>query len=492
VVAAVALVAFGGCATGDSSAPASAPASGPAPPVPGSEPGLSLAVLPLDNPAGGAQDYFVAGVHEALITDLARTGSLLVISRGSAMRYEGGAQTATEIATELGVDRLVEGSVSRADGRVALTVRLIDGATGERLLEESYERDDGSVLVMLDEAARAIVAKIPGAERGQEAASPPEPVDPRAVDAFFRGRFHFNEGGVQGFNAARQQFRNAVSIDPSFGRAWSALAECYTMLGFFGMEPVSTTVPEARTAATRALDLDGQDGVARTVLGYLALTFDWDWAAAKRELEVALVLNSSNPFVHHLYADYLGLTGDVEASLQRVERGRRHDPFGYWANQVVIGHMFMARRYEETVEEGTRLLAIFPERTGIRSYIVVSLWKLGRYDEAVRHYQEGWGPGTQFVQTLTRAYLQDGPDAAMKARADEIAARSKMRPVDSLVVARYYAFGSEVDSAFDWLDRAVEERDPQLVHMLIDPRFDSIRSDPRYEGTLRRMGLPME
>jgi TolB-like protein/predicted Ser/Thr protein kinase len=455
----------------------------------------SLAVLPFDNlMADDEQDYFVEGMHEALITDLAKIGSLRVISRTSVMRYKDADKTIPEIAAELGVDALVEGSVLRADGLVRITAQLIDGRTDEHLWAENYDRDTDNTLQLLNEVARAIATeiRISLTPRQEELLAPAGAVNPEAYDALLRGNYHFHQGGNGNFRLAREYYEQAVEIEPSFALAWSGLAGSNLVLGFFGAEPIADTIPTAREAAKRALALDEREGRAHMALGYLALFFDWDWSTARRELELALELNPTDVLVHHGYADYLGVMGQLDRSLERVLLGRRYDPFGYWANQVVIAHLFLAGRYEEAVEEGAQMLELFPTSTGIRDYLALSLWQLGRYEDALDQYRRSWGADSEFVQALERGYAEGGPKAAIRARADQLAALSESRPVNPLSVARYYAFAGDVEPAFAWLERAFEDRDPKLLHMPMDPRFDSLRSDPRYKELLRRIGLPVD
>jgi serine/threonine protein kinase/tetratricopeptide (TPR) repeat protein len=453
----------------------------------------SLAVLPFDNLMGDEeQDYFVEGMHEALITDLAKIGSLRVISRTSAMRYKGSDKPIPQIATELGVDALIEGSVLRADGKVRITAQLIDGRTDEHLWAENYDRDTENTLQLLSQVARAIATEIqvsvtPREERLLESANP---VNPDAHDAVLRGVYHFNRGDLEGIRTARGHFERAIEIEPSFAPAWSYLAGCYLLLGFFGMEPASEVIPEARKTANRALAEDDQQELGRMVLGYVALFFDWDFETAKRELERSVELNPTNVFARHGLADYLGITGDLEGSLDQVRLGRSHDPMGFWANQVLVGHLFMARHYEEAVDEGARMLELFPNSRGIRSYVADSLWALGRYDEAMEHFREGWGAESDLVRALERGYTEGGPRAAKRARAEQLAALSETEPVDPLLIARYYASVGEIDSAFVWLERAFEKRVPQILHVPLDPRFDSLRADSRYEELLDRIGIP--
>jgi serine/threonine-protein kinase len=455
----------------------------------------SLAVLPLDNLMNDEeQAYFVDGMHEALITDLAKIGSLRVISRTSVMRYRETDKTIPEIAAELGVDALVEGSVLRADGLVRITAQLIDGRTDEHLWAENYDRDTQNTLQLLNEVARAIASEIEISltPRQEELLAPAPAVNPEAYDALLRGMYHFNQGDAENLRLAREHCKRSLEIEPSFARAWSLLAGSNLVLGFSGAEPVADTIPVAREAAQRAIMLDERQGLARMVLGYIALFFDWDWDQARRELELALELNPTNVFVHHGYADYLAVMGNREQSLEQVLLGRRYDPFGYWANVVVMGHLVMAGRYEVAVEEGPQMLELFPAATGIRDFYALSLWQLGRYEEALDQYAQGWGANSELVQTLSSVYAESGPEAALQARADQLAALAESQPVSALVIARYYAFAGDLDPAFVWLERALEKRTPQLLHMPADPRFESLRSDPRYKDLLRRIGLPVD
>jgi TolB-like protein/tRNA A-37 threonylcarbamoyl transferase component Bud32/Flp pilus assembly protein TadD len=454
----------------------------------------SLAVLPLDNLMGDEeQDYFVDGMHEALITDLAKIGSLRVISRTSVVRYRNTDQTIPEIAAELGVDALIEGSVLRADGLVRITAQLIDGRTDEHLWAENYDRKAENTLQLLSEVSRAIASEIEITltPRQEELLAPAGSVNPEAHDALMRGIYHFNQGSAENFRLTRKHCERALEIEPSFARAWSFLAGSNLVLGFFGAEPVADTIPAARKAARQAIALDEREALAHLTLGYAALFFDWDWEEARRELELALELNPTNVLVHHGYADYLGVMGKLEQSLEQVLLGRRYDPFGYWANQFLIGHMFMAGRYAEAVEEGKQMIELFPTSTGIRNFYALSLWQLGRYEEALDQYAQGWGADADFVQTLQSVYAEGGPEAALRARADQLAALSESQPVDALSIALYYAFAGDVDPAFVWLERALEKRTPQILHIPMDPRFDSLRSDPRYKDLMERIGLPV-
>jgi tetratricopeptide (TPR) repeat protein len=410
------------------------------------------------------------------------------------MRYKDTDKTIPEIAGELGVDAVIEGSVLRTDGQVRITAQLIDGRTDEHLWADNYDREAENTLRLLSEVARAIATEIEISltPRQEELLEPVGAVNPEAHDARMRGMYYFNQGGAANFRLAREHCQRSIEIEPTFAPAWSCLAGCNLILGFFGVEPATEAIPKARQMAQRALELDEREGLARMTLGYIALFYDWDWSAARRELELALELNPTDVLVHHGYADYLGIMGDLEASLQQVMLGRQYDPFGYWANQFVIGHLVMARRYEQAVEEGEQIVELFPTAIGIREYYALALWQLGRYGEAFEQYRAGWGADAEFIQTLESVYAESGPEAALRARADQLAALSESQPVQPLAVARYYAFAGDLDPAFAWLERSFEERDPKLLHMPLDPRYDSLRSDPRYEDLLQRIGLPVD
>jgi serine/threonine protein kinase/tetratricopeptide (TPR) repeat protein len=461
---------------------------------PGGTPAIrSLAVLPLDNLMNDPeQDYFVDGMQEALITDLAKIGSLRVISRTSAMHYKGTDKRIPEIAAELGVDAVVEGSVLRAGDQVRITAQLIDARTDQHLWADSFDRRVENTLQLLSEVARSITTEIELSltSRQEKLLAAGGPVNPEAHDAYLRGQHHFHRGGLEGFRAAVEHFERAVEIEPSFAQAWSGVAACNLVFGFFGMEPPDDVIPEARAAANRALELDPEQGPAHMVLGAIALYFEWDWDVALRELEVALELDPTNPLVYHGYADYLGIMGDIEGSLLQVMRGRDADPLGYWANFVVLGHLFMARRYEEVVEEGIEIMELFPDSRGIRGFIADALWMLDRHDEALEQYRQAWGEDADFVQMLERGLAEGGPGAAQRARGEQLAAMAESQPMDPILVARYFAMAGDADPAFEWLERAFEERDPQILHVPLDPRYDPLRADPRYDDLMRRIGLP--
>jgi tetratricopeptide (TPR) repeat protein len=299
------------------------------------------------------------------------------------------------------------------------------------------------------------------------------------------------EGGSENFVLAREQCERAVAIESGFARGWGCVAGANLLLGFFDIEPAEEVIPKAREAAQRAIALDGREAVARMSLGYIALFFDWDWDTARRELELALELNPTNVLVHHAYADYLGVMGELDRSVEQCLLGRKYDPFGYWANQFVLGHLVMAGRYEEAVLEAPRMVELFPDHLGIRNFYALALWKLDRYEDALEQYREGWGADSRLVRTLERGLAEGGPEAAMRARADELAALSKTEPIDPLSVARYYGLAGDVDAAFVWLERALERRTPQILHMPMDPRFELLRADPRFNDLLRRIGLPV-
>jgi len=457
----------------------------------------SIAVLPFDNMTHDAsQDYFVEGIHEALITDLAKLGTVKVTSRNSVMRYKGRTLSLKDVARELDVDALIEGSVLRAGTKVRITAQLILGKTDEHVWADNYDRELQDVLTLLSDVSSAIAREVQANLGGAAPPATParaatRPVRPEAYEAYLRGQYVFNQGvSTANVKEARSHFEEAVRLDPGFAKAWSGVAACAIAAGIFGQIPAAEAVQGARQAGERALALDDTDGMAHAALGAVELYFDWNFDAARRRLERAVPLSPHASLVRHLYADYFMIQGRLDESLEQVRIGRSYDPTSRLANTVVMFHTLAARRYDDAIVEARQALRLFPTSPWAHGGIADALWYQGRYEEALPEKKLTFGEDTQAWQIFEQAFRKGGPRAAMKARAERLAQPAEGRPANVMAVASTYADAGERDAAMVWLEKAYEVRLPQLLHVPADPAFDLMRDDARFEALMRKIGIP--
>jgi TolB-like protein/tetratricopeptide (TPR) repeat protein len=453
----------------------------------------SVAVLPLENLMGdSAQDYFVDGMTEAVITGLAQIGALTVISRTSVLRYRGTTRPVPEIARELGVDAIVEGSVLRVGDRVRITAQLIDARSDRHLWARSYERDLTDVLGLQMEVARAIADEIritvSPAERDRMRRE--RAVRPDAYEAYLRGRFHWNKRTRAGFDAALEEFRRAIALDPEFALAHSGVADVYVLLVEWGYLAPVAGIPLAQAAALEALALDSTLAEAYTSLGEVRL-IQWGWAGAEQAYRRAIALNPGYPTAHQWYGFFLSKMGRHEEAIAELRRALELDPLSLIVHTEFGRVLYFARRYGEALELAQRALALDP--TFEDGY-----WVLGRtYLQQGRHREA--------IEALER--IQAFPYRAMIAsaygdagrRADALrvlaeyrawAERERMR-VSPGLVAEVFASLEQPDSAMAWLERAYANGvDDRLTYLKVDPRWDPLRGDPRFEGLMRRLGFP--
>ena len=466
-------------------------AFGPA--VPATAPIRSLAVLPFDNLMNDpAQDYFVDGMHETLITTLAKIHPLRVISRTSAMRYRGVDKSVPEIASELGVDAVIEGSVLRTGDRVRITAQLIRGATDEHLWADSYDRDVTDVLPLLSEVATVITGEVRMALTPEQRLliTAPRAVPAEAQEAYLLGRQAANQFTAAGREKALGYQHRAVEIAPSFAEAWSGLAAAELMRAFFDdIEPAATS-RRAENAARRALELNPALGAPYGVLGYLRLYLDHDWDGARENFQHALELDPTDAMIRHGYADLLLVEGRAEESLAQVELGLLYDPLGPIANAVVAGHSYFVRRYDAVLRQAAHIETLFPNRGSAGFYRFYALWQLGRREEALQVLRQRWSRGSpELIGALERGAAQGGPTAALLAVAEDLQGRLGAG-VDPLDVAPYYALGGDSPRALTMLELAFERHQPFILHIKADPSYDSLRSEPRYLDLVRRIGFP--
>jgi len=453
----------------------------------------SLAVLPLDNMMGDTeQDYFVEGLHEALITELSKVGTLRVISRTSAMHYQDTDKSIPQIARELDVDALVEGSVLRVGDQVRITAQLIHGATDEHLWADDYDRDLRDILSLLSEVARAIAGQIdialtPGQ---QERLTTERPVDPEVYEALLRGLHHLNEFTLDGVLEARRFFQQVVDADPTFALGHASLAGSYIVLNIFGTVPPGEIMPPARKAALRALELDPDLASAHTVLGFVQLYFDWDYSAAEREFRRALELDPNECHALHGIAGCLIARGHIDEAVEWVKRSRQLDPYSRLRNVVVMAYLMIARRNEEAKAEVERWRSFSGEdRTGWFTLCMVYNQQ-DRNDEAmVELRNSSAGRDSEWAPALEKAFATSGIRGAFRVCADRLAARSQYQYVDGFNVALYFALAADKEQAFEWLEKAHQDRSPAMHLMIMRRAFDSYRSDPRFQDLMSKMGL---
>ena len=452
----------------------------------------SLAVLPFEDLMNDPkQEYFVDGMHEALITDLAKISDLKVISRTSAMRYKGSDKALPAIATELGVEALIEGSVLRADGQVRITAQLIDGTTDEHLWAESYDREMENLLALLTDVARAIAEEIEVelTQEQERLLTPTKTVDPEVQEVYLKGRSLLNRFDPQYFAEARDLFEQALSLDPNHAPSISGRASCDFLAGFFGRAPLDEVMPRAEKGMVEALALDPDLSQARALLGWLKMFYHWDIEGGVEEYERALRVNPNDLMARHGMADYYMLLGESERSVQEVMAARSVDPLSRLAIVPVVGHLAMAHRFDEALAELRQWESLFPDDRTLLSWLPMVLRLQGDYDTAWKELRRFNPPDSPYVRAVESGFQAAGPEGADRAAADFLAAKSSP---PKLTVARFYAAAGDVDLAFDWLEQAYENRIPQLLHVVAYPEFDSLRADPRYQDLLERIGISEE
>ena len=457
-------------------------------PAPDVAPGI--AVLPFRNLSGDPeQEYFVAGMHEALITSLSQIRGLRVISRTSAMRYAETDRSMPEIAAELNVNSLIEGSVNTVGDTVRITVQLIDGQTDGHIWGAEYDRELRDVLVLLSQVAETVAGQIEVSLAPDVAAllRSAKSVNPALHDLYMRGRYAYGSLTRQGLAQAVDQFEKAIQIDPEYAPAWAGLSGAHVLAGYLGYVPRSESMAAAEGAAVRALTLDPELSIAHTALAWVRL-YEFEWESARVIFERALRINPNDVDALHGLGDYLTITGDADAGLEYVRRARSNDPFSPIWGHSVVAHLHMMRRFDEVIVEAQEVLDLYP-RPAVWRIRGFACWELGRYEEAITNFRAAMSHRPELLNALETGYAQDGPGGAVRAIAKVSASAARESGTAAMFVALWFARAGDAEETMQWLEQAYELRSPDLVYVGVRPELEFLHSDPRYQDLLARMGL---
>jgi TolB-like protein/Flp pilus assembly protein TadD len=457
----------------------------------------SLAVLPFQNLSGDpSQDYFADGMTEELIGQLSRIPGLRVISRTSSMHFKNTQLSVPEIARTLRVDAIVEGSVVREGSQVRVHTQLIRATTDEHIWAGEYQREYGSILQIQEEFTRSIVEQI-GAGltpegRARLASSPP--VDPEAHEDYLKGRYYFNQRTEGALNKSIAFFQQAIAKDSGYAPAYSGLAEAYAMLGFRGGFPSKDALSRGKAAALKAVELDDTLAAPHVSLAFIAETYEWDWNAAEHEYKRALELNPADAQAHNWYAGYLTYTGRFGDGISEARRARDLDPLSLPINNALAGRLLAGGRYDEALRQVQETLEL--DRNFAPAHQTLGWINLhsGKQEDAIREFEEALKlsgtEDTDLQLDLGFAYAMSGNrDEAGRILA-KLETLHEQGVVPSSSVAILHGALGESNEAFAWLEKAYEERDPQLTYLKAGRRFEPLRNDPRFKQLVRRIGLP--
>jgi tetratricopeptide (TPR) repeat protein len=411
------------------------------------------------------------------------------------MSYKGTRKPLAQIARELNVDAVVEGTVLRSAGRVRITAQLIRANPESHLWAESYERDLLDVLTLQGEVARDIAgevsAKLVPEHRkhlaGQRA------VDPEVHGAYLKGLYHTARYTEEEIQKGIAYFSQAVQKDPGYAPAYASLARAYTLLSTYYLAP-REVMPKARAAAMRALELDETLAEAHTSLGNVRLFYDWDWLKASQEFKRAIELNPNSADAHDGYANYLVAMGRHEESLAESKRAIELDPLSLVINADAAGNgLYFSRKYEQAIELCRKTIEFDPNFGLVHFYMAQSYAQTGQFGEALVQARTGYQLDSSPVMTglLGEVYAFLGERAETEKVLERLNRLSKRRYVCSYETAAIYQGLGHKDAALKWLSRAYSERSDCIPWLKVDPAFDALRSDPRFQDLVRRSGLPL-
>jgi TolB-like protein/DNA-binding winged helix-turn-helix (wHTH) protein/cytochrome c-type biogenesis protein CcmH/NrfG len=452
----------------------------------------SLAVLPLVNVSGDAdQDYFADGMTDTLITDLAGISSVRVISRTSAMHYKGSQKSLPEITRELDVDAIVEGTVSKSGNRVRINAQLVDARKDRHLWAAAYERDLGDVLTLQAELADAIAKQVDRQVNPQRRLlSSDKRVNTEAYEAYLRGRYEASQGPFtrEGEEKAREYFNRAIQLEPDNADAIVGLAETY----------IPADPATARLLASKALELDGGSAEAHAIVATVTYTKDWSFAAAEQEFRLALDLDPNCVAARSWYGIFLAQTGHFDDALRMLQMARRLDPLSPTIGSDLGEALFLAHRYDEAIDQELTVLRRYPNYQRAYRHLMRMYERLDRIPEAITAFTKapGWYDLTpdqaEIVGKKWRAaYTKGGAPAYWRERLAFELPRKTKAVGHYYGLARVYTQLGDSDHAIATLQDAYDHRDPMLVALVkTDPQLDNLRSDPRFQGLLNKVGFP--
>jgi TolB-like protein/Tfp pilus assembly protein PilF len=456
----------------------------------------SLAVLPLANlSADPEQEYFVDGLTEALITNLAKISALRVASRTSAMQYKSIAnKSVREIARELGIDGIVEGTVLRSGDRVRISAQLINAVTDTHLWAEEYERDLRDILALQAEVARAVAAEIQAklTPREQEQLARVRPVNPEAYEAYLKGRSYWNKRTPAGVNKGTEYFHQAVEKDPTYAAAYAGLADCGGVAGFWGFVSPAEGCRRAKAAALKALEIE-ETAEAHASLGWAIIHYDFDTFSAEKEFQRAIELNPHYASAHQWYAHLLGYMKRWDEFLQEGTQARKLDPLSGIINVSYTGYFLFNHQWDRAIDHCLKALEFDPNFMPLRWMLANAYEGREMHEEAIRERKwavEHTDGAPIFLAELAGSYASAGKGDEATRILEQLNEVSKQRYVSAYSLALVHAALKDTDEAFHWLDKAYSERSARLALVKIDPRLDYLRSDSRFQDLLRRMKFP--
>jgi TolB-like protein/DNA-binding winged helix-turn-helix (wHTH) protein/Tfp pilus assembly protein PilF len=456
----------------------------------------SLAVLPLDNLSGDAsQGYFADGMTDELITDLSQISALRVISRTSVMVYKGARKPLPQIARELNVDAVVEGTVLRSGDQVRITAQLIDASTDKHLWSQSYEGELRDTLALQNRVAGAIAdqIRINLTPREQAALKNVKVVNPEAYESYLKGRYFWNKRTADGLKVALAYFNEAIEEDPKYAEAYSGLADTYALLGdwqYAVMTP-KEAFPKAKAAAIKALELDRTLGEAHNSLAFILDGFDWDLESGGKEFQRAIELNPGYATAHHWYAWHLSLLGRYDEAIAEMRKAENLDPLSLIINADLAELLVLAHSYDESIRQSRKTIEMDPNFALAHNQLAQAYLQKHMYDEAIAELQKAVrlsGGSPTCIANLARAYVGSGKRSEAAQLLSDLKKRSSPSYSNASEIAMIYASLGDKDEAMNWLEKGFEERFNPGV--LLRPGFDPLRSDSRFQHLVHRIGLP--
>src|SRR5258708_3405665 len=458
----------------------------------------SLVVLPLENLSGDREeDYFADGMTDDLIANLAKIRSLRVISRSTAMAYKGTHKPLPQIATELNVDAVVEGTVMRVGNRVRITAELVQVSTDQHLWADTYESPIGDVLALQNRVSSAIVdeIRINLSKEDKERLAQKPSVSPEAYEDYLKGRYYWNKRSGEGFEKAIGYFEEATRKDPQYALAYAGLADCYGIIGatIYGRLPAAEAAPKAKAAAIRALEIDPSLAAAETSLATAKFYYDWDWAGAGDGVKQSIQLEPSYSTAYQRYSLYLSAMGKFDESFEQIKKARELEPLSISINTSLGWRLYLAREYDRSIAQLRDTLEMDPASEWAHLNLGQAYEQKGQFSLAIEELQKAAelshsSPLT--ISALAHAEALSGNHAGANKLLTQLEALSKKQYVSPYYIAVVYLGLGKNDVAMNWLEKAYTDRSNGLVFLKVEPELDPLRTNPRFVALQNRLNFP--